>query len=57
MPLLSASLRADWSARTLKPMITAFDAIARLTSLSVMPPTCACTTCTFTSPVDSLVSA
>ena len=56
MPLFSASLRAPASARVLKPMMTAFDAIARLTSLSVMPPTAACTTCTLTSSVDSLSS-
>ena len=38
-------------------MITARDAIARLTSDSVMPPTPACTTVTFTSSVASRVSA
>ena len=37
-------------------MMTAFDATARLTSDSVMPPTAACTTCTRTSEVDSFCS-
>ena len=37
-------------------MITAFDAIARLMSLSLMPPTAACTICTLTSSVESLSS-
>lgn len=56
MPLDSASFLALASARTLKPITTALDAMARLMSLSEMPPTAACTTCTRTSSVDSLVS-
>src|SRR5437879_2698379 len=47
-PLCSASLREATSARVLKPMMTAFDASARLTSDSVMPPTAACTMFTLT---------
>src|SRR5260370_56414 len=47
------SLRAVASARALKPMITAPEASARLTSDSVMPPTPAWTTLTFTSSVAS----
>ena len=38
------------------PGMTAFDAMARLTSLSLMPPTAPCTTCTRTSSVLSLTS-
>ena len=53
MPLDSASFLALASARTLKPITTALDAMARLMSLSEMPPTAACTTCTRTSSVDS----
>src|SRR5919202_866824 len=39
IPCRSASRRASADGRTLKPMTIAFDAAARLTSFSVMPPT------------------
>ena len=44
-------------ARTLKPMMNAPEAIAKLTSLSVMPPTPLCRTCTRTSSVDNFLQA
>src|SRR6185437_1492312 len=44
-------------ARTLKPMIAAPDACARITSYSVMPPTPDCSVCTATSSVPSFSSA
>ena len=47
--------RACGLARTLKPMITAFDALARMMSLSLMPPTAACSTRTATSSVAELL--
>ena len=39
MPARSAASRASLWARTLKPMTTAFEASASVTSDSVMPPT------------------
>ena len=53
---VSASLRAPASARVLKPMMTAPEACARLTSDSLMPPTAPWMTLTRTSSVDSLTS-
>ena len=57
MPSRSAAARACALARTLKPMIGASDAAARLTSDSVMPPTPACMICAATSSVPSFSSA
>ena len=56
MPDSLIIVRAELSARTLKPMIRAFDAIASVTSDSVMPPTPLDTTLTATSSVDSFDS-
>jgi hypothetical protein len=48
-PAVSASLRAPASARVLKPMMTALEACARLTSDSVIAPTAAWMMLTLTS--------
>ena len=48
--------RACGLARTLKPTITAAEALARITSLSLMPPTAECSTRSFTSSLDSFSS-
>ena len=47
------TLRAGVSARTLKPTIIAFDAAAKVASVSVIPPTPEPLILTFTSLVDN----
>ena len=53
----SITRRAEASARTLKPTIIAFEAAAKVASVSVIPPTPEPTTFTFTSSVESSANA